>query len=374
MRSVGRGVVWSWVLLAGIVLAGCNGGGSEEDAGGELALSPAVAAERAAPAPAPRRVELAWPTPNQAFLRGEGPEGFVQPTESGLLISGLYGSVRNGGRQFHEGLDLFPLERDRAGEALDPVFAVLDGVVRHVSARAGASSYGRYVVLEHPAETPAVYTLYAHLGRIEPGLVPGVELTAGARIGIMGRSAGGYVIPKERAHLHFEIGLRMTDQFERWYHRRGFGSPNEHGLWNGMNLMGLDPLEFLRRTGATAPESLLEVIDAQPRALRLRVAGPAEPDFARRYPALVAGGEGAPPLLIGGWELELGASGAPLRLRPLGPEAFTGWRRGEVRILEVDTSVLAANRGRKLVRTVRGGPAPDEDLATVLQQLFSILH
>jgi hypothetical protein len=46
-------------------------------------------------------------------------------------------------------------------------------VVRHINRKAGASNYGRYIVLEHPAESPPVYTLYAHLAEVAPGVAPG---------------------------------------------------------------------------------------------------------------------------------------------------------------------------------------------------------
>ena len=58
---------------------------------------------------------------------------------------------------------------------------------------------------------------------------------------MMGRSAGGYAIPKDRAHVHFEIGLKLSDNFDSWFTWKKFGSPNQHENWNGMNLMGLDP-------------------------------------------------------------------------------------------------------------------------------------
>mgnify|MGYP003334059019 CR=1 FL=1 len=60
----------------------------------------------------------------------------------------------------------------------------------------------------------------------------------------MGHSSGGYMIPAARAHLHFEVGLAITSDFQGWYDHRRFGSRNEHGMWNGMNLVGVDPVAF----------------------------------------------------------------------------------------------------------------------------------
>lgn len=354
LGGVGRAIL-AIALLAG--LAGC---GQERPVGSEKKVPGPVAKT-------PRPVELVWPTPNDVYMRGGGLEQFIQPTASGELRSGLFGSVRSGGRRFHEGIDLFPVQRDAKGEALDEIRAAMAGIVRHVSTREGASSYGRYVVLEHPEQTPAVYTLYAHLARIEPGLRAGQALAAGAPLGVMGRSAGGYSIPPDRAHLHFEIGVRMTDRFQEWYKARGFGSPNEHGLWNGMNLMGLDPLSFFERRRQGGLRRLADVFAAEPIAVRARVARTEEPDYARRYPVLVAEGAASP---AAGWEIELSVTGVPLRLRRLAAADLAGMRRGELRVLEADMDRLRANRGRQLVKMARGQAVADEDLVTVVEQLF----
>ena len=96
------------------------------------------------------------------------------------------------------------------------------------------------------------------LARIEAGVRPGTPVRRGEVIATMGRSAGGYAIPKDRAHLHFEIGFVATQNFPAWYAWRKFGSPNEHGMFNGMNLMGIDPHDFLRELPQVA---ILRVAD-----------------------------------------------------------------------------------------------------------------
>ena len=145
-----------------------------------------------------------WPTINTAFSEGSPLSAFIQPTASGLIESGLFGCVRNGGSRFHEGFDLYPVQRDARGEALDSILCILPGTVVHVSSIAGHSSYGRYVVIAHREESLEFYSLYAHLASIKSGIKPGVNLESGAILGVMGRSAAGYHIPKSRAHLHFE--------------------------------------------------------------------------------------------------------------------------------------------------------------------------
>ena len=73
------------------------------------------------------RVEFVWPTPNSAWAEGRPIDDFIQPTVSGDPESGTFGCIRSGGRQFHEGIDIKPLKRDRHGEPADAVFAAMDG-------------------------------------------------------------------------------------------------------------------------------------------------------------------------------------------------------------------------------------------------------
>lgn len=312
---------------------------------------------------------LAWPTPNPAWAQGRPLEAYIQPTASGEINSGLFGGTRSGGRQFHEGIDLKPISRDGKGEATDAIFAVMDGVVRHVAKGASSGGYGRYVVLEHPGAKPAVYSLYAHLATIDPGLRPGAPVKRGQTIGTMGRSAGGYTIPRERAHLHFEIGLMITQQFPAWYGSRGFGSRNEHGFWNGLNLMGLDPLGLFNALRDEDVDSVGEYFEEMKPVLRVRIASMRIPDFTERYPSLVERKEGA---FVGGWDIWINATGLPFRWRALEPADVQGWKPGEVRLLDLDERAIAAARSRSLVVRRRGEPVPGEDLETVLQQLFGV--
>lgn len=318
-----------------------------------------------------QRVEIAWPTPSKAWEQGRGIEAFVQPTVSGIPESGLFGCVRSKGLQFHEGLDIKPVRRDARGEATDPVMAVMDGVVRHINTRPGESSYGRYVVLEHPDVQPAVYTLYAHLARVDAGLRAGGRVSRGQTLGIMGRSAGGYAIPKERAHLHFEIGLRATDDFQSWYRWRKFGSPNQHGIWNGMNLIGFDPLDFLRQWRARRVDNFQEYLGRMRPAVRVRVVTNRTPDFIKRYPSLLA--EPLPAGPVGGWEVAFNATGLPYAWKPLSPAAVRGQRADSVRLVQVDTSLTRAHRCKSLVKPRRGGGhVTGPDLDSTLQLLFGL--
>jgi murein DD-endopeptidase MepM/ murein hydrolase activator NlpD len=322
-----------------------------------------------APFASAQRVEISWPTPNPAWEKGRGYETWVQPTVSGEPQSGLFGSVRSNGRQFHEGLDIKPVSRDARGEPRDQVTAAMDGVVRNVSVRPGESSYGRYIVMEHPGVSPAVYTLYAHLARIEPGVFEGMSVKRGQVLGTMGHSSGGYSIPTERSHLHFEIGLRLTDNFAPWYAWKKFGSPNQQGLYNGMNLMGLDPRDFLEKWRRRQVDNFAQYLGTRNSAVRLRVATTRVPDFITRYPALLR-----QPIngLVGGWEVQCDVTGLPFAWTPLSPSQVTGMRAGSVQILSVDTAALRSFRGKSLIKTRSGRNSPGPDLDTMLQLVFGL--
>jgi murein DD-endopeptidase MepM/ murein hydrolase activator NlpD len=315
------------------------------------------------------RLELVWPTPNPAWARRAPLGEILQQAGSGDPESGGFGSVRNGGHRFHEGLDIKCLKRDRRGEPADPVFAAMDGVVRHVSSHPGDSNYGRYVVLEHPGATPQVYTLYAHLASIAPGLKVGDRVGRGQTLGIMGHSTGATPIPRERAHLHFEIGVMMTRDFQRWYDGRKFGSRNEHGIWNGMNLMGIDPLDFYNRWRAREVDDVIDYLRQQPPAVRLRIAISRTPDFVSRYPALLT----KPlPATIGGWEVACTWTGLPYAWTPLTPLEALGLTPNRPKLIAVDSAIERRERSKTLAVRRRGDWVPGHDLETMLQLVFSL--
>lgn len=323
----------------------------------------AVAAEGA-------RLELVWPTPNTGWAEGRSPEQWLQHAGSGDPQSGNFGGVRSSGAQFHEGLDIRPVAVDRRGEPTDSVFAALAGVVRHVSVSPGTSSYGRYVVLEHPGVTPAVYTLYAHLARVESAIRPGVAVNAGTVLGTVGHSSGGYTIPKDRSHLHFEIGLVVTRDFQAWYQRRKFGSRNEHGMWNGMNLLGLDPLAFYNDWKAGRLQSAQDFFGRMETVLRLRIATYRTPDFVTRYPSLLT--KPLPMGPVAGWDIRFNWTGLPFSWTPLTAPEVSGMKPNQPQIVEVNAEVERSQRSKSLAVQRRGGWVAGRDLETVLQQLFGL--
>ena len=316
------------------------------------------------------RIEFVWPTPNPAWEHGRPLGEFIQPTAAGDPESGTFGCVRTHGTRFHEGLDLRAVSHDRSGEPADPVFAAMRGIVRYVSTRPGESNYGRYIVIEHPDLKPAVYTLYAHLARIEPGITAGTPVRAGQTIGLMGRSSSGQAIPKDRGHLHFEIGLRMRDHFDLWYQGRKFGSPNVHGDYNGMNLMGVDPLEFLRQWRAGQVADFQQFLDREKPVVRVRVATTRVPDFIQRYPALLR--RPLPNGLVAGWEIECNWTGIPFAWTPLTSDQMLGVTPGTALVVWVDAAAVHSRHCKHLVVARGGGSEAVGDLREMLERVFEI--
>lgn len=311
---------------------------------------------------------LTWPTPNPAFQLGEPIEKYVQPTASGRVTSGLFGCVRNGGRRFHEGLDLFPIKRNSRGEALDPVYAILPGRVVHVSRSSGHSSYGRYLVVQHDQEAPAFHSLYAHMASIDTSIEVGTRVESGTILGIMGRSASGYTIPRSRSHLHLEIGFRLTDDFQGWYDKQEFGSKNRHGNWNGMNLVSIDPLKFYESMRQGEVADLREHLFRVPVAARIRVYTSNTPDFVKNYPALVTRPYEGQTVIA--WDVAFTQYGVPKEWTPrFAHEALNG-KPGDVQVIAYNPKLLEKQTCKRILNSAGGSPTIASGTITLLKQLF----
>ena len=220
--------------------------------------------------------------------------------------TGTFGCVRSGGWQMHEGLDVRCLQRDRHGEPTDPVLATADGTVAYISTRPSLSNYGNYLILQHRVEGLEIYSLYAHLHEIRPGLKVGQAVKAGEPIAVMGRTANTReTITKDRAHVHFELNLFVNDRFVGWYKKTFPGQRNDHGDWNGQNLLGIDPRPILvgeHEQGANF--SVLRFLQNQTELCRIVVRKKYFP-WLKRYAALVRPNPLAEKQGVAGYEVAL---------------------------------------------------------------------
>ena len=254
---------------------------------------------------------LVFPT-DQALDRNE--LDVFQPTASGRPESALFGSVRTArygkglAASFHEGVDIAAGQRDAAGRPRDAAYAVANGTVAYVNTVVGNSNYGKYVVLTHACPSGVVYTLYAHLAAISPGVSRGRCVKAGDVLGLVGNTANP-PMPLTQAHLHFEIGLILNARFNQWY--RAQKLKNGHGVFTGWNLLGLDPLAVFERQRQSPDFDFFQYMAALPAAFEVVLSARRKPDFFSRYPCLW---EGAP-YRGGALQLAVSESGLPLKGR-----------------------------------------------------------
>jgi murein DD-endopeptidase MepM/ murein hydrolase activator NlpD len=281
-------------------------------------------------------ISLILPSENEAiFEEGGGPEFYMhtyrqeRPGEQPGWTAGKYGFVRNVRRtsagviysRFHEGIDIRPMRRSRRGDPIDEISAIAEGEVVYVNNGAGRSNYGRYIVIEHQWGESPYYSLYAHLSRVSVSVGDWVD--QGNVIGVMGYTGRG--VNRARAHLHLEVNLMLNESFNDWYddYLRN-AAPNYHGIFNGINLTGVDIaqlyLKLQENPDLTMPEFFQETGTPF-----FEVTIPVEaaiPNMLWRYPWLCPELEGwrpdyGTPLEMGNsWKITFAASGLPLKFEP----------------------------------------------------------
>jgi len=263
---------------------------------------------------------LILPTENQGLLRGD-PAGFYQYVQrdfegqvSQPWEGGQYGFVRNPVRfgsaivytHFHEGIDIRPLTRDARGEPTDVIHAIAAGKVAYANTVAGHSNYGRYIVVEHSFDNCPYYSLYAHLSVITVN--PGDQVAQNAPLAIMGHTGEG--IDRERSHVHLELNLMLNGHFDEWQSKYFPKDINRHGLYNGMNLAGLDIGRFYFELQKNPALTVAQFVQSGEPWYRVIVPRSRQMDLQGRYPWLVQGSQ------VGqSWELTFDRTGLPLRIR-----------------------------------------------------------
>jgi murein DD-endopeptidase MepM/ murein hydrolase activator NlpD len=288
------------------------------------------------------------PTANHALFDKGGEEKFFVGTVGKPWTTGTFGCVRSGGWQMHEGLDIRCLQRDQHGEPTDPVMATADGTVVYFSTRPSLSNYGNYLVVRHQVEGLEIYSLYAHLREVRRDLKIGQAVKAGEPVAVMGRTANTReTISKDRAHVHFELNLLVNDQFASWHKKTSPDQRNDHGEWNGQNLLGIDPRPILLgQHEPGAKFSLLTFLQNQTELCRVLVRKTDFP-WVKRYPALLRSNPRAQKEGIAGYELALNFNGVAFEIIPRAASEIKG--KAKFQLLSVNDAEYQKNPGRRLV-------------------------
>src|SRR5678815_5311620 len=153
------------------------------------------------------------------------------------------------------------------------------------------------------------YTLYAHLNTIS--VETGQTVRRGEKLAIMGHTGSG--IDRKRAHVHVELDLLLNDHFEGRYNTSFKNDPNYHGIYNGLNLAGLDLARLIVALRGNSSLTIPAFLARE--EVFYNVIVPNSPNFQlpERYPWMI---EGAPNETPVAWEISFARSGVPLRLRP----------------------------------------------------------
>ncbi len=267
---------------------------------------------------------LVLPTDNDAIFSSD-PSKFYMYTDRNFegvksqpWEGGTYGFSRNPRRtgiglvytRIHEGIDIAPVRRDADGEPLDDIYSISEGTVVYVNDSTTTSNYGRYIVVHHDWGYGPFFSLYAHLHSCD--VKSGQRVAAGQKIARMGYTGAG--INRTRAHVHVELCMLLSDQFQKWYDSH-FTSKNHHGIFNGFNLTGMDIASLLKAHRAD-PTITIDQFNIQNSETYYKVLVPAKGqlEFLRRYPYLGRNLENAAG--AGSWEFAFAATGVPLSITP----------------------------------------------------------
>ena len=260
-----------------------------------------------------------FPTDNRALLQGRPRDFYMYVNRDfegarswqGGQFGFVRGPVRDAGKilylQLHEGIDIRPVRRDALGNPSDEVRAAASGNVVYVSRESGASNYGRYVIVEHLWDGCPYYTLYAHLSSLS--VETGQPVRQGEVLGMMGFTGAG--IDRERAHTHFEVCMILNRNFEGWHEAYFRKNPNNHGIYNGLNLVGLDPAALLLAAHRNPTLKISDFITGGEPAFKITIRNSPNFYLVRAYPWLVPAGELANPLA---WTVTFSRYGIPIRI------------------------------------------------------------
>jgi murein DD-endopeptidase MepM/ murein hydrolase activator NlpD len=265
-------------------------------------------------------LNLVLPTDNDALFSGDGAafyqyvERDYKGTKTTPWEGGQYGFVRDptdtaGGvifTRFHEGIDIRPLHRAANGDPLDEVRAIADGKVVHANLVAGYSNYGKYIVIEHRWDGSSYYSLYGHLSSI--AVHPGDMVKRGQTIAMMGYTGVG--INQERAHLHLELDLMFSRQFEAWYNTFFRNDPNHNGIYNGMNLAGLDVARLYLALRKNPALTIPEFLNNEETFYKVTLPKSRHFDLQKLYLWMLGGKRNEK----SSWEVSFARSGVPLKI------------------------------------------------------------
>jgi len=131
------------------------------------------------------------------------------------------------------------------------------------------------------------------------------------------------------------MGFLVNRRFAEWFEKYGKESSrdrNDHGLWNGNNIEGVDPVPLFKASAEGKPLTIRQIFVREKALFMVRV--PANRDFfdwQKRFPFQVEGGVVGP--MPASWDITCNAIGMPLQ-----------FKRSSVRVSEPEVIWFDFNR------------------------------
>jgi hypothetical protein len=121
----------------------------------------------------------------------------------------------------------------------------------------------------------------------------------------------GTGLNRERAHLHLELNLMLSHEFEAWYNTFFRNDPNHNGIYNGMNLIGLDIARLYLALHKNPAMTIPEFLNREETFYKVTLPKSRHFELPKSYPWMFAtGGRNE----RSSWEVSFAKSGVPLRI------------------------------------------------------------
>jgi hypothetical protein len=131
----------------------------------------------------------------------------------------------------------------------------------------------------------------------------------GQHIAVMGYTGTG--LNRERAHLHLELDLMLSHEFDSWYNAFFRNDPNHNGIYNGMNLAGLDVARLYLALDKNPSLTIPEFLAREEAFYKVTVPKSGHFELPKLYPWMLTTGSRNEK---SSWEVSFAQSGVPLRI------------------------------------------------------------
>jgi hypothetical protein len=121
----------------------------------------------------------------------------------------------------------------------------------------------------------------------------------------------GTGLNRERAHLHLELSLMFSHQFEAWYNTFFRNDPNHNGIYNGMNLIGLDIARLYLALHKNPSLTIPEFVSREETFYKVTLPKSRHFELPKVYPWMLTTGSRSEK---SSWEVSFAQSGVPLRI------------------------------------------------------------